>query len=351
MFSTNTSTSLAIETASQWLKRGGLVAIPTETVYGLAADARNEQALAKIYQAKNRPKTNPLIIHLSTPSAIEGYAQNIPKSAYNLAEHFWPGPLTLILERHPSLPKIVTANQESVALRIPKHPLTLELLKTFGGGLAAPSANRSGRISPTTASHVKEELGNKVDYILDGGPCEVGIESTILLLVQNKPLILRQGSITAEMIESVIKQTVLIREQLNSNRLSNISKLSSLSSLENIESPGSHLSHYAPELSLFLINAETLLINVRDILENKKEKVNVLSFQPKPSFFNEECGIWIEADKYSTQYARQLYAHLRQLDTHGTCCILVEAPPEKEKKGGEWSAIWDCLSRASTREF
>ena len=194
-------TPASIEQAADLLHRGKLVAIPTETVYGLGADASNPEAVAKIFQAKGRPADHPLIVHLAYASQMKDWAEEVPDSALRLASAFWPGPLTMILRKKASVPAVVTGGQETVALRVPDNPVALWLLRVFGGGIAAPSANRFGRISPTTAQHVAEELGDAVDCILDGGPCTVGVESTIIDLTDQQPTILRPGRITRSQLE------------------------------------------------------------------------------------------------------------------------------------------------------
>ncbi|MDR2926485.1 MAG: threonylcarbamoyl-AMP synthase, partial [Azoarcus sp.] len=201
----------AIRQAVEHLLAGELVALPTETVYGLGADAANPEAVARIFAAKGRPASHPLIVHLASAAALAQWAEEIPPGAQDLASAFWPGPLTLILKKQPWVPLAVTGGQASIGLRVPAHPLALALLAAFAaarspaaGGIAAPSANRFGRVSPTTAAHVREELGNKVSLILDGGACEVGIESTIVDFSRPEPEILRPGAIRPEDIARVL---------------------------------------------------------------------------------------------------------------------------------------------------
>jgi len=200
----------AIEHAALLLRQGLLVAFPTETVYGLGADASNPEAVRKIFQAKGRPADHPLIVHISSVDSLNDWAVNIPDAAKKLAAHFWPGPLALILNKKPDVPLEVTGGQETVGLRMPDHPVALSLLKAFGGGIAAPSANRFCRISPTQAAHVEEELGDAVDLILDGGSCQVGVESTIIDLSGKQPKLLRLGHITQKDIEAVLQTELII---------------------------------------------------------------------------------------------------------------------------------------------
>jgi L-threonylcarbamoyladenylate synthase len=321
-----------IATASTLLNQGKLVAIPTETVYGLGADASNPIAIQKIYWAKNRPATNPLIIHLPNADAIHDWAQNIPQSAWVLANAFWPGPLTLILQRNPQVSTVLTAGQESIALRVPDHSLTLALLEHFGRGIAAPSANRSGRISPTTAADVREELGDRVDYILDGGPCRVGIESTIVSLIEKTPVILREGSISAAALSTVLGTTILNKKTLD---LEHIQK-------NPIIVPGSDLSHYAPTQPLYLLEKNALYNKIMQCARAQK-LVSVLSFSRQE--IEDPCIIqWVSTTPDPAQYAQALYKNLRALDKTQSSCILVERPPNKTA----WDAIVDRLERAAS---
>lgn len=314
----------SIKTAARLLAEEKLVALPTETVYGLAGSARSSAAIQKIYAIKGRPSTNPLIIHLSNPAAISDWAIDIPKAAYKLARTFWPGPLTLVLPRHPDVMLSLTAGQETVALRIPNHPIALALLQEFNGGIAAPSANRSGRISPTTIEHVRAEFQDKVDYYLDGGPCEVGIESTIVYLTDSEVMILRKGNITQQVLEETLGQSVLSKDKL----------------YPRIQMPGSSTSHYAPEHPLFLLPLNRLLEKTTQLVTQNKS-VGVLSFSKKPALLSNQV-FWLSASPNASIYASAIYANLRDLDIQDVDCILVEIPPE----GMEWEAVHDRLQRA-----
>jgi L-threonylcarbamoyladenylate synthase len=241
----------SINQAVNILRTGGLVAFPTETVYGLGADARNSEALAKIFAAKQRPMDHPLIVHLADVSQLTDWAREIPESAHQLADIFWPGPLTLILKKARGVVDLVTGGQETVGLRIPSHPVAQALLKEFNSGIAAPSANRFGRISPTSAEAVREELGQSVDLILSGGQCEVGLESTILDLSSDIPVILRPGMITGLQIESILNIPVLYQKK-NAPRVS-----------------GALESHYAPDTPLALIQSDHLLDYLRQVPDQK----------------------------------------------------------------------------------
>ena len=312
-----------IDKAVQILRAGGLVAFPTETVYGLGADATNASAINRIFEAKGRPSTNPLIVHVADIATAKKFAANWPQSAQSLAEKFWPGPLTLVLLKSPAIVDAVTAGRNTVGLRVPNHPLALELLKAFNGPLAAPSANRSTRVSPTTADHVKKGLS--VDFVLDGGPCAVGIESTVLDLSQKTPRILRPGAITREQIEAIIGKVS------TSTIVSEPTPPAS--------SPGQQEIHYAPKAFAYRFEpAEFSQVlswcnhnpGLRGILNiNQHEQAHrALSVQMPPA---------------PADYARSLYSMLRELDEKQMRVIFIEMPPDAP----EWLAIRDRLVRAS----
>ena len=303
-----------IEKAVRLLKKGRLVAFPTETVYGLGADARSKAALTRLYAVKGRPTDHPVIVHLGSPDWISRWAEPDPR-ALTLAQEFWPGPLTLILRRKPDVPDAVTGGQDSVGLRMPSHPLALQLLNAFGDGLAAPSANRFGKVSPTTADHVRSDLGRDVDYVLDGGPCEVGVESTIVDLSTSAVKVLRPGHITESEIERVLGR---LEQGLGETR-----------------APGMLKSHYAPSTPTELLSAAQLDSRLREL---EGATVAVWS-RRKPS----GATFWLEAEPDPGDYARTLYANLRQLDLGGYQHILVEEPPE----GESWLASHDRLRRAT----
>ncbi|MDK9716148.1 MAG: L-threonylcarbamoyladenylate synthase [Sulfuritalea sp.] len=309
------------------LRAGELVAFPTETVYGLGADASNPQAIAKIFAAKGRPADHPLIVHLPDASHLERWAVDIPDTARKLAAAFWPGPLTLILKRHPSVSDAITGGQDTVGLRVPNHPLALQLLCEFGGanggGLAAPSANRFGHVSPTTAAHVREEFGDAVAMILDGGPCAVGIESTILDLSGGEPRILRPGMIDAGDIGAVLGRAPEFGGTQNAPRVS-----------------GSLEAHYAPRTPLQLVAAEALAETARQVLGTGR-RVAVLASQPLA--FSHDKLVWRPASADPAQFAHDLYARLRELDGIGCDLLLVAAPSAEEA----WRAVADRLRRAA----
>ena len=306
------------------LKAGELVAFPTETVYGLGADARNSAAVAKIFSAKGRPVDHPVIVHLPDLSHIERWAINIPKIAYRIAAAFWPGPVTLVLQRHPDISAIVSGGQTSIGLRVPNHPIALKLLQAFNDGIAAPSANRFGRISPTTAQHVRDELDNAVQLVLDGGACEVGIESTIIDLTGERPQILRPGMISAEAITAALGDSLVIASEARqqSPRVS-----------------GSLEAHYAPRTPLQLLSAPAIAEQIR-LAVASGERIAVLAAGEAPQSKN---VIWLNAAPDASAFAHDLYANLRKLDTADCSRILVEQVPMDDA----WQAIRDRLQRAA----
>ncbi|WP_374244381.1 L-threonylcarbamoyladenylate synthase [Zoogloea sp.] len=314
-----------IQQAVALLRRGDLVALPTETVYGLGADAMNPDACARIFAAKGRPSDHPLIVHLPDAEQLPVWARAIPKEAIALARAFWPGPLTLILKKHEDVPDLVTGGQDTVGLRVPDHPVALELLRAFGGGIAAPSANRFGRISPTTADHVREELGDRVPLILDGGPCQVGLESTILDLSRDVPVILRPGAIGVDDIARVIGRRPRLRGEDEAGQGGAAAPRVS----------GALAAHYAPRTPLELIAGA-------DLLAALQPGDAVLARMARPDRLPDGVR-WVAAAPDAAAYGHDLYAALRDLDAVGCRRILVETPPA----GPEWSAVVDRLGRAA----
>jgi L-threonylcarbamoyladenylate synthase len=312
-----------VKRAADLLRSGELVAFPTETVYGLGADAANATAVAKIFAAKGRPADHPLIVHLPGDDHIERWARDIPEAAFEVAEAFWPGPLTLILRRQPGVPDAVTGGQDTVGLRVPGHPLALELLREFDGGVAAPSANSFGRISPTTAAHVRDDLGSAVSMVLDGGPCPVGIESTILDLSGARPAILRPGMVSVEAIAQILGDMPAIGGGAAAPRVS-----------------GSLEAHYAPRTPLALIPGDGLAIAVRNAIA-AREKTAVISCFDAP--LEHELIVWRRAPADAVGFARDLYANLHDLDKQGCARIVVQSPPQTEA----WRAVMDRLKRAA----
>ena len=314
----NAGGSLRIREAAAILKRGGLVAFPTETVYGLGADASQPAAVARIYAAKGRPADHPVIVHLGDPGQIARWARDVPDVAKRLMARYWPGPLTLVLRRADGVGDYLTGGQDTIGLRMPGHPIALELLREFGGGIAAPSANKFGRISPTTAEHVHNDLGEEVDLILDGGPCEVGIESTILDLSRETPTLLRPGRISAEDIAATIGFP------------------SKPADPGAPRAPGTLESHYAPRKTMRLVASSQWSEAARAASPRR----GVLALRPQPA--GDSSTMWIDAPREPQGYAHDLYANLRALDSSGCDEILVEAPPAT----AEWAAVRDRLARA-----
>ena len=319
----NDTAAADVERAAEFLRAGELVAFPTETVYGLGADAGNPAAVAKIFAAKGRPADHPLIVHLPGHDHIERWARDVPDAAYELAEAFWPGPLTLILKRQSHVIDAVTGGQDTVGLRMPGHPLALELLRAFDGGVTAPSANRYGRISPTTADHVREQLGAAVTLVLDGGPCRVGIESTILDLSRGKTAILRPGMVGIDAIANVLGAVPELAAGDAAPRVS-----------------GSLAAHYAPRTKLVLVPGDGLAIAVRNAIV-AREKIAVLSCFEQP--LEHEMICWRRAPVDAAGFAHDLYANLHELDRLGCARIVVQRPPQTEA----WRAIMDRLKRAA----
>jgi L-threonylcarbamoyladenylate synthase len=311
------SQARTIEAATHALMAGGLVAIPTETVYGLAGDASNEIAVAQIFALKGRPSTRPLIVHIASADQLEHWASTVPDYAQQWAKTFWPGPLTLILPKQPWVLDAVTGGQHTVALRVPNHPLTLALLQRFGGGLAAPSANRYGRISPTCPDHVRAEFTDHAPLILEGGSCPVGIESTIVSCLDNEPKVLRPGAITAQELADSAGIPVGYGD-----------------TEAGIVVPGQVASHYAPVTRTCLVSRDQLGSAAGDY-----DNIGFMGFSAPP--FATSHQVLLEKNPQAA--AQQFYAGLRALDAAGVERIIIEAPPEDLP----WLALWDRLRRAT----
>jgi L-threonylcarbamoyladenylate synthase len=343
--SLTSATPEMIEAAVRLLREGKLVAFPTETVYGLGADASNPAAVRRIFEAKGRPADHPLIVHLADAGGLDYWARNIPQGAWRLVERFWPGPLTLILDRRNAPPE-VTGGQDTVGLRVPNHPVALALLKAFGGGVAAPSANRFGRVSPTRARHVRKELKGRVDMILNGGPCRVGVESTILSLAGGRPLLLRPGAIPLTVLQEVLGEEIAapqIRPDKGA-RKGESQGYSSSASDAHIRAPGMLASHYAPETRLEVWPLDALESR-SDELAGSGLKIAVLFIDSGRSrdVFHQPPGITpVPMPADPADYARRLYAVLRLLDGAGFDALLAESPPDTEA----WQAVNDRLRRA-----
>ncbi len=314
------ATQTEIEKAVETLRAGDLVVFPTETVYGLGANASNPAAVRKIFEVKGRPADHPVIVHLDNPRYLHRWVSQVPPAAERLAAMFWPGPLTLILPKAENVNDIVTGGQDSIGIRIPSHPMAQQLLNAFGGGIAAPSANRYGRLSPTKPEHVRDELGEAVHVLLDGGDSPIGLESTIVSCLNNEVRLLRPGFITRSQVEQIVGDLavggVLPR------------------------APGDRALHYAPSTPLEIVPSDDLEVRAGEVVA-RQEKVAVLAM--RPPLHTMRFMTWINAGKKPDTYAHNLYNHLRTLDRAGCVKILVQELPQDER----WAAILDRLQRAS----
>jgi L-threonylcarbamoyladenylate synthase len=334
-----------LQQAVALLQAGGLVAFPTETVYGLGADAANPEAVAGVFAAKGRPADHPLIVHLADAGHLAQWAEAIPQTAWALAAAFWPGPLTLILKKQAWVPLAVTGGQDTIGLRVPAHPLARELLRAFAtarapmpAGIAAPSANRFGRISPTTAAHVHEELGDRVSLILDGGSCEVGIESTIVDLSRVAPEILRPGAISAEEIARVIGVSPLSHLREAGQGQGGRAQGPPLRDAPRVS--GSLAAHYAPRTALRLVEASALPVEAVRLAQSG-QRVAVLAHSVVDP--GDARLSWQSLNPDPAVYAHDLYASLRAMDALGMDALLVESVPASSS----WRAIADRLGRAA----
>ena len=307
-----------VRRAADVLQRGGLVGFPTETVYGLGADASSREAVARLYAVKRRPVDHPVIVHFADAKQAFEWAREVPEGAKKLAGKFWPGPLTLVLKRSKKAGDFVTGGQDTIGVRVPAHPVAQELLKAFGGGIAAPSANRFGQVSATTAAHVREDLGKDVELVLDGGPSEVGIESTIVDLSGESAVLLRPGRISRLELEQVLG--TLVREKR----------------ADSPRHPGGLERHYAPKTPARLVPPHELDREIARL----RDKLAVLAFS-RP---DERVEYWLRMPREPLGYAQRLYAALRELDDAQCESILIEAPPETP----EWAGVRDRLVRATT---
>jgi L-threonylcarbamoyladenylate synthase len=316
-----------LERAAELLRQGEVVALPTETVYGLAANALNPEAVARIYELKGRPAFNPIIVHVCGIEMVRQCVREWPALAQKLADSFWPGPLTLVLPRSEQIPDIVTAGGMTVGVRWPRHPLMNEVIRLCGFPLAAPSANRSSEVSPTTAEHVRKSFGDSIPLIVDGGPSQVGIESTVLDLSVLPPRILRPGMIHAESLLAVTGE--LAAEG------STESRPTGSRSTENLKSPGLLLKHYSPKAKLVIREWDDATE-----IESRPDDVHIIAHTKIPRRGNVTV---IAHDPEA--YARALYAELHRCDEAGARLIIVEAVPSTP----EWLPIRDRLSRAASQ--
>ncbi len=306
-----------IKKAVSYLQKGDVIAIPTETVYGLAADASNLLAVKKIFKLKQRPADHPVIVHIANESKLAEWAIDIPETAFQLTRAFWPGPLTLILKKAPHVFDIITGGQKTIGLRAPAHPITQKILQAFGGGVAAPSANRFGKLSPTTAQHVMDDFGDEISLIVDGGPCQIGIESTIVDLTSDIPRVLRPGMISPAQIKETLGISIALTDR-NAPRVS-----------------GSLPAHYAPNTKTVLLDSTA----IESLIKNTDKKLAILTTRHlnKPG-----VNIIVMPNK-PDQYAKILYQTLHKLDQLNLDLIAIEKLPASL----EWNAITDRLQRAT----
>lgn len=309
-----------IQKAARLLKRGKLVAIPTETVYGLAGNAFNEEAVLSIFETKNRPQFDPLIVHSSGVEWIKEHVAEIPSLAKRLMDEFWPGPMTLVLPKKSIIPDLVTSGLDSVAVRVPKHPMTHDLLQLLDFPLAAPSANPFGYVSPTTAQHVNDQLGDKIDYILDGGPTTVGLESTIIGFEDGKPIIYRLGGLSVDVIEDLIGPVEVTLNQSSDPK-----------------APGMLKSHYAPGKPLYFGNPGEM------ITDFEGKRIGFLGFMTRLEFLPPNRQLLLSPSGDFHEAAVNLFAFMRQFEKFPVDLILAERLPEI----GLGKAINDRLRRAS----
>lgn len=317
----------AIRGAAEILRRGGIVAFPTETVYGLGADAFNPSAVARVFTAKGRPPDNPLIVHIADSEQLRDLADAVPPEAERLAQEFWPGPLTIVLKRKSSVPDIVTAGLDTVAARVPRHNVPLALIRELKHGIVGPSANTSGRPSPTTARHVYGDLGGRIDMILDAGPTPLGLESTVIDLTTRIPTLLRFGGLSRELIENVIGPVSTTKDGDVLRR-----------------SPGTRHRHYAPRAKVVLVEQGDNA-GLRTLYEgfSKKGKIVGCIVHRIPRLKAIPQERWIALPPQVDAIARLLFSSLRELDSLGVDVILVEMVPE----GGIGTAVMDRLRRAA----
>lgn len=310
-----------ISLAASVLTAGGLVAMPTETVYGLAANIYNEEAVDRIFSLKNRPHFNPLIVHIGRQADLNDLVDNIPPLANKLAAHFWPGPLTLLLPKKDTIPAKITAGKPMVAIRMPNHPMALDLLRSLPFPLAAPSANPFGRISPTKAEHVEAYFGNQIPVILDGGPCQAGIESTIIGVEDNRITIFRKGTITEDALRA-FSDDVLSHEKKESEPVA----------------PGMLDQHYAPQTKTVLTNDVTGLVK-----EHTGKRIGCLMFKTPPPGAEGVVGKTLSTTGKTEEAAMHLYAYLHELDALALDLLILERMPDT----GVGKAINDRLQRAA----
>ncbi|MBI2620112.1 MAG: threonylcarbamoyl-AMP synthase [Ignavibacteriales bacterium] len=316
-----------IAEAAEVLKKGGVVAFPTETVYGLGADALNSEAVQKVFAAKGRPSDNPLIVHIAVRHQLMELAEEVSEKGERLAKEFWPGPLTLVVRKTYLVPEIVTSGLDTVAIRMPDHPVALALIEEFDGGIVGPSANLTGRPSPTSANHVMEDLKGRIDMVLNGGPTDIGIESTVVDVTLDPPLILRPGGLHKESLEDIVGPVRLASEEEFLRR-----------------SPGTRHRHYAPNAKIVLVDREDVEGLKRALKEFRQDGKSVGCIVHSPEMASVESGVFFKVLPAPIDFfARYLFRTFRELDHEGADIILVEQVDE----GGLGTAVMDRLRKAS----
>jgi len=337
--------SETIKYAAEVIKGGGLVAFPTETVYGLGADAYNKEAVKKIYYVKGRPSDNPIIVHLCEVSQLERVAYRIPEDAYKLIKRMWPGPLTLLLLKDPELPSVVTSGLDSVAVRMPAHPVALELIRESGVPIAAPSANISGKPSPTRGEHVVQDFYSKIEVILDAGETLYGVESTIINLLSDPPMLLRPGAYPVEEVESVLGRKIVVPEFARG-----------FEDASRALAPGMKYRHYAPDTPVVLVEArdygvaEKIVEAVRGVIldyKMKRLKVALLSYAETSQFYEGLVDRLLVMGSRGNLFevARNLFSTLRMVDTLGVDVAVIEGVEEN----GLGLAVMNRLRKASAK--
>ncbi|NLL62933.1 MAG: threonylcarbamoyl-AMP synthase [Ruminococcaceae bacterium] len=325
-----------IKEAGRILRNGGLVGIPTETVYGLAANALSSEAVLKIFEAKGRPDDNPLIVHIANLDEIDDLVAYVPPVVYDLAKAFWPGPLTIVLEKSDIIPNEVTAGLDTVAIRMPNHKVAQEIIREAGVPLAAPSANTSGRPSPTTAQHVMEDMDGRIDAVIDGGPCSVGVESTVITLCTRKPKLLRPGKITPEEISKVLGTEIEIDDAVFGEILDG----------EIPTSPGMKYKHYSPKANVIIVDADSDDFRNYVNLKAEKGKVAAIVFDEESKGFN--CDIlFFGKEEDDLAHANTLFSNLRKCDELGVDTVFVHCPSAE----GIGFAVINRLLRAADFEI
>ena len=320
-----------IERAAEVIKAGGLVAIPTETVYGLAGSALIPESAGKIYSAKGRPADNPLIVHIAKPEDAENIA-NTTELYYRLAEKFMPGPLTIILKKKPVIPDTVTGGLDSVAIRCPSNPIAHMLIEASGHPIAAPSANRSGIPSPTRAEHVREDMDGRIDMIIDGGECDIGIESTVVRLDGDGCTILRPGAVTEDMLSSVCEKVTVARAVVEPALAEGIKP----------ESPGMKYKHYAPRAEVILVDAPTDAF-VEYVKQNAEGHYGVFISNDDAAYFSGGVMLLTGSRGDAKEASRRLFSLLRRADEIGLDKVYAQLPPAE----GEYLALYNRIIRAA----